>query len=214
MPLSEETNVALLEQVIADQTVILKTAYGNNTDVADIPQLWTLYKEVEGYYDGGLRVPDYVTLLWADDNWGNIRRFPLPAERNRTGGAGVYYHFDYVGDPRNYKWVISTQISKVYEQMSLAADREATRVWIVNVGDLKPYEREIEFFITYGWNTTRWNPDNLVNFVNGWAQREFDVSPSDASTITEIVGNLTRFNSRRKPESLNSTTFNLINYRE
>ena len=98
--------------------------------------------------------------------------------------------------------------------MSIAVDRAATRLWILNVGDLKPYERETEFFISLGWNATRWTPNNLDNYVSAWAQREFDVSTPVADTIVEIVGNLTRFNARRKPELLNTTTYSLINYRE
>jgi hypothetical protein len=98
--------------------------------------------------------------------------------------------------------------------MSIAIDRDASRVWVLNVGDLKPYERETEFFITYGWNATRWNPDNLDTFVSSWAKREFDLSDADATTVTSVVANLTRFNARRKPELLNSTTYSLINYRE
>jgi hypothetical protein len=98
--------------------------------------------------------------------------------------------------------------------MSIAVDRDATRLWILNVGDLKPYERETEFFISYGWNSTRWNPDNINTYVPSWAQREFDLGPAAAGIVTDIVGNLTRFNARRKPELLNSTTYSLINYRE
>jgi hypothetical protein len=98
--------------------------------------------------------------------------------------------------------------------MSIAVDRNATRLWLVNVGDLKPYEREIEFFITYGWNTTRWSPSNLDSFVSTWAQREFDVSVAQSSLISEIVANMTRFNARRKIELTNSTTYSLVNYRE
>ncbi|KAJ2936125.1 hypothetical protein H1R20_g971, partial [Candolleomyces eurysporus] len=214
LPLSEDTNIQLLEGVIADQAEILRQAYGSDVDIATIPQVWTLYKEVEDYYTKGLQVPDYVTLLWSDDNWGNIRGFPPASQRNRTGGAGVYYHFDYVGDPRNYKWIISTQLEKVHEQLSLAIARSSTKLWIVNVGDLKPYEREIEFFLNYGWNSTRWTHNNINQYVNAWAQREFDVSAATAGTITQIVGNLTRFNSRRKPELWNGTTYSLINYRE
>ncbi|KAH6914482.1 hypothetical protein BKA70DRAFT_1261570 [Coprinopsis sp. MPI-PUGE-AT-0042] len=188
-----------VEGVIADQANIFKQVFGEDYDVASIPQVWTLCayspldKEVEGYYDKGLRVPDYVTLLWADDNWGNIRRFPTPNERNRTG------------DPRDYKWLSVSYhpIGEVHEQMSLAVDREATRLWVVNVGDLKPYEREIEYFISLGWNSSRWAHDNVDEFVSLWAQREFD-----------IVGNLTQFNARRKPELLNATTYSLVNYRE
>ncbi len=98
--------------------------------------------------------------------------------------------------------------------MSLAVDFEATRLWIVNVGDLKPYEREIEFFLGYGWNATRWSPDNLHTFVTNWAQREFDVSEKTATQVTDIVAKLTRYNARRKPELLNATTYSLIDYRE
>ncbi|KAL0952642.1 hypothetical protein HGRIS_006887 [Hohenbuehelia grisea] len=213
IPLSEETNIQLLQQIVDDQRKIFAEVY-NGTDVTTIPQLWALYKEVEGYYDDGMRVPEDVILLWADDNWGNVRRFPTDSERTRSGGAGVYYHFDYVGDPRNYKWITTTQLSKVYEQMSIAVDRNATKVWIVNVGDLKPYERETEFFLSYGWNATRWNANNIDSFVASWAQREFSLSPSKAATVAQIAGNLTRFNARRKPELLTPTTYSLTDYRE
>jgi hypothetical protein len=98
--------------------------------------------------------------------------------------------------------------------MSLAVDRVANHLWVLNVGDLKPYERETEFFLTYGWNSSRWTADNLDTFVTAWAQREFDLNPQQASTVADIVGNLTRFNARRKPELWNSTTFSLTNYRE
>ncbi|PPQ95886.1 hypothetical protein CVT25_000388 [Psilocybe cyanescens] len=204
LPLSENTNIALLQGVIANQTEILQKVY-NKTDVSDIPQIWALYKEVEGYYDDGMRVPDYVTLLWSDDNWGNVHRYPTLSERNRTGGAGIYYH---VGTPRDYKWIT------IQQQMSLAIQRQADRLWILNVGDLKPYERETEFFLSYGWNSTRWTPANVQTFVSQWATREFDLSQKDTATVTSIIGNLTRFNARRKPELLNGTTYSLINYRE
>ena len=98
--------------------------------------------------------------------------------------------------------------------MSLAVERSATAVWIVNVGDLKPYELSTEFFLTYGWNTSRWNHANLDTFVQGWAQRDFSIDENDAALVAEIMGNLTRWNARRKPELLNGTTYSLIDYRE
>lgn len=98
--------------------------------------------------------------------------------------------------------------------MSLAVDREATRIWIVNVGDLKPYEMDIEFFITYGWNASVWDRNNVASFVNSWAEREFDMSAKDAATVADVLANVTRFNARRKPELLNSTVYSLVNYRE
>ncbi|KAH7927567.1 glycoside hydrolase family 115 protein [Leucogyrophana mollusca] len=213
LPMSSTTDVALLQQVIEDQRQILTDTF-NGTNVTTIPQMWCLYKEVLGYYEAGLQVPEDVTLLWTDDNYGNIERFPIYNERNRSGGAGVYYHYDYVGSPMDYKWITSSQMAKTYDQMSIAVDREATRIWILNVGDLKPYEMQTEFFITYGWNASIWTPNNLNNFVYSWAQREFNLSSEDSETITQIIANVSLYNSRRKPEMLNGTTYSLANYRE
>ncbi|KAL1746590.1 GH115 alpha-glucuronidase [Schizophyllum fasciatum] len=213
LPLFDETNIELLTQIVADERQILSDVF-NTSDVSTIPQIWTLFQEVQGYYEQGMEIPDDITLLWSDDNWGNIRRFPTPNERNRTGGAGVYYHVDFVGDPRDYKWIESSQISKIYEQMSLAVEYEATRVWMLNVGDLKPYERSTEFFLTLGWNASRWTPENLSTFVTSWAKRDFQVEDKEAETIADIVANYTKLNARRKPELWNSTTYSLTNYRE
>ena len=152
---SLEANVALLEKIVADQRKILSGQV--NPDVTKIPQLWALYKEVQGYYEQGMRVPDDVTLLWCDDNWGNIRRLPTPDERKRAGGAGIYYHFDYVGGPRNYKWIDTNPIPKIWEQMNLALEYDAKQIWIVNVGDLKPMEFPIEFFLDLGRDPQRWS---------------------------------------------------------
>lgn len=105
-------------------------------------------------------------------------------------------------------------MSKTFEQLSLAVDRKATRIWIVNVGDMKPYELPIDFFMTYAWNSSRWNMNNLDSFVSSWAQREFDVGQNDASEVATIIRNLTRWNNRRKPELMNSTIFSLTDYRE
>ena len=148
-------NIALLEKIVADQRQIIANRI--NPDVTKVPQLWALYKEVQGYYDAGMRVPDDITLLWCDDNWGNIRRLPTPAERNRSGGAGVYYHFDYVGGPRNYKWIDTNPIPKIWEQMTLAYNHGADRIWIVNVGHLKHVEFPTEFFLNLAWNPRRWS---------------------------------------------------------
>ncbi|MFP5391421.1 MAG: glycosyl hydrolase 115 family protein, partial [Gammaproteobacteria bacterium] len=135
-PMSEESNVALLTRIVADQRAIIGREI--NPDVTKVPQVWALYKEVQEYYEKGMRVPDDVTLLWCDDNWGNIRRLPTQAERKRAGGAGVYYHFDYVGGPRSYKWLNVTPLPKVWEQMHLAWRHGVDKIWIVNVGDIKP----------------------------------------------------------------------------
>ncbi len=209
-PMSEAANVKLLENIVADQRKIL--AEKVNPDVTAIPQDWALYKEVQEYYEKGMRVPDDVTLLWADDNWGNIRRLPTPEERTRKGGAGVYYHFDYVGGPRNYKWLNTIQIAKVWEQMNLAYNYGATRIWIVNVGDLKPMEFPIEFFLTYARDPKAWPKENIAQFTKLWAAREFGSEYSDQ--IADIVAKYTKYNARRKPELLEPTTYSISNYEE
>ena len=171
MPMTEGANIALLEKIVAEQRKIL--AANMTPTLASNPKVWALYKEVQAYYEKGMRVPDDVTLLWCDDNWGNIRRLPTAEERNRPGGAGIYYHVDYVGDPRSYKWINTYQLPKIWEQMNLAYEYGADRIWILNVGDLKPMEVPIEFFLDFARDPKRWNKDQLSEFTKLWAEREF-----------------------------------------
>src|SRR5208283_1857563 len=138
-------NKALLEQIVADQRAIIASRIG--PELTRVPQDWALYKEVQAFYEAGLRVPDDVTLLWCDDNWGNLRRLPTAAERARGGGAGVYYHFDYHGGPRSYQWIATNPIPKIWDQMTLARQYGADRLWIVNVGHLKGYEFPLGYFL-------------------------------------------------------------------
>jgi hypothetical protein len=203
-------NIALLEKVVADQRATL--AKDVNANLSQVPQLWALYKEVQEYFDKGMRVPDDVTLLWCDDNWGNIRRLPAGEERKRAGGAGIYYHFDYVGGPRNYKWLNTNPIAKVWEQMNLALQYDAKRIWIVNVGDLKPMEFPIEFFLDFARDPQRWPKERVSEFTRLWAEREF--GPAHAADIADIVSKYTKYNGRRKPELLDPATFRLENYQE
>jgi hypothetical protein len=210
LPMSETANIALLEEIVADQRKIIADTY--HRDPATVPQEWALYKEVLEYYDKGMRVPDDVTLLWCDDNWGNIRRLPTTEERKRSGGAGIYYHFDYVGDPRSYKWINTNPIPKVWEQMNLALNYGADRIWIVNVGDLKPMEFPMEFFLSLAWNPARWPKESIGEFTRLWASREF--GPQYAKEIADIVSRYTKYNGRRKPELLEPNTYSLVNYRE
>jgi len=210
MPMTEGANTALLEKIVADQRKILAD-HATPALNAD-PKVWALYKEVQEYYEKGMRVPDDVTLLWCDDNWGNIRRLPTPEERKRPGGAGIYYHFDYVGDPRNYKWIDTNPIAKVWEQMHLAHEYGADRIWIVNVGDLKPMEFPIEFFLSYARDPARWDKDNLQEFTRLWAAREF--GPEHASEIATLITRYGRLIGRRKPELLDADTYSLVNFRE
>jgi Glycosyl hydrolase family 115/Gylcosyl hydrolase family 115 C-terminal domain/Viral BACON domain len=209
-PMSDTANTELLEKIVADQRSILQRTV--NPDVTKVPQVWALYKEVQGYYEKGMRVPDDVTLLWSDDNWGNLRRLPTEEERKRPGGAGIYYHFDYVGGPRSYKWLNTNPIPKVQEQMNLALAYGANRIWVVNVGDGKPMEFPIEFFLSFARTPERWNKDHLHEFTQMWAEREF--GPEHAEEIAHEMEVYTRFNGRRKPELIDPTTFSLTNYGE
>ncbi|HXN45719.1 MAG TPA: glycosyl hydrolase 115 family protein [Bryobacteraceae bacterium] len=210
MPMSESANTALLEGIVADQRKIIAAEV--NPDVTKVPQDWALYKEVQEYYEKGMRVPDDVTLLWCDDNWGNIRRLPTPAERQRTGGAGIYYHFDYVGGPRNYKWIDTNPIPKVWEQMNLAWQYGADRIWIVNVGDLKPMEFPTEFFLQLAWDPARWPKERLGEYTRLWAERQFGAA--HAAEIADIVSATLKYNGRRKPELLEPSNYSLVSYDE
>ena len=209
-PMSEESNIALLEKIVMDQREIIKEETGKPAD--QTPQLWALYKEVQDYYDKGMRVPDDVTLLLCDDNWGNIRKLPAPGEKVRKGGYGIYYHYDYVGGPRNYKWLNTNPISKVWEQMNLAHKYGANQIWIVNVGDLKPMEFPIEFFLDFARRPEEWPAESLQDYTSRWAAQQFGEKFSDE--IAEIISEYTRFNGRRKPELLSPTTYSLVNYLE
>ena len=210
LPMTEGANIALLERIVADQRKIIADRV--NADLSKVPQDWALYKEVQEYYEKGMRVPDDVTLLWCDDNWGNIRRLPTPEERKRSGGAGIYYHFDYVGDPRSYKWLNTVPIAKVWEQMNLAYHYGADRIWIVNVGDLKPMELPIDFFLNMAWSPERWPKERVSEFTRLWAERQF--GPEFAPGIADLLSKYTKYNGRRKPELLEPDTFSLVNYRE
>ncbi len=203
-------SMALLEKIVDVQRKMIAAEV--NHDLTKVPQLWCLYKEVQEYYNAGLRVPDDVTLLWADDNWGNIRRLPTEAERKRGGGAGVYYHFDYVGGPRNYKWINTNPIAKVREQLSLAKEYGADRIWIVNVGHFKGLEFPTEYFMNLAWNTGRRINQDVSEYTQRWAAREF--GQAYAHEIAEIISRYTKDNGRRKPELLEPATYSLTNYQE
>jgi hypothetical protein len=210
MPMTEGSNIALLERIVVDQRRILAEVTGR--DASRTPTLWALYKEVQDYYDKGMRVPDDVSLLFSDDNWGNIRRLPAATDRNRPGGFGVYYHFDYVGGPRNYKWINTNPIGRVWEQMHLAHESGANRIWIVNVGDIKPMEFPIQFFLDYAWDPSRLTAERLPAYTREWAAQQF--GPEQAAEIGDLVTRYLVFAGRRKPELLTPDTYSLSNYGE
>ncbi|HTN40841.1 MAG TPA: glycosyl hydrolase 115 family protein, partial [Asticcacaulis sp.] len=203
-PMSEGTATQLLEGIVADQRKIITDVTGKPAD--QTPQVWALYKEVQDYYDHGMKVPDDVTLLFSDDNWGQIRRLPEPGKA-RAGGYGVYYHFDYVGGPRNYKWLNTNQIEKVWQQMDLAYDSGADRLWIVNVGDIKPVEYPLSFFMDMAWNPKAMTPDALKAYPAKWAGQQF--GQAHAAEIGEILTRYSQYNARKKPELITADSFDI-----
>ncbi|MEA5141024.1 glycosyl hydrolase 115 family protein [Arcicella rigui] len=204
-PMSQATATALLEKIVGDQRKIMEEVSGK--PASEKPQLWALYKEVQDYYDKGMRVPDDITLLLCDDNWGNIRKLPNLTEKPRKGGYGIYYHFDYVGGPRNYKWVNTNPLPRIWEQMNLAYQYKAREIWIVNVGDLKPMEFPISFFLDYAWNPEAWTLDKLPTYSKTWAKATF--GEKYASEIATYLDKYAKYNARVKPELLNANTYSL-----
>lgn len=209
--LGVEVIVEMLETLVDNQRQIMADGL-KVKDISTIPQLWCLYKEVQGYKEEGLDVPEDITLLWSDDNWGNIRRLPLKNETDRAGGAGVYYHFDYVGDPRDYKWINTIQLEKTAEQMHMAYSRQADRIWIVNVGDLKPLEIPISHFMDLAYDADRWGVDDTGDWIKAWVGREFGHKYTDE--ITSIMTRYGMYAARRKYELVEARIYSVLNYNE
>jgi len=209
-PMSEVSNIKLLQKIVKDQRDIIKNVSGKK--ITETPQVWALYKEVQDYYDQGMRVPDDVTLLFCDDNWGNVRKLPDLNARPHKGGYGMYYHFDYVGGPRNYKWINVSQIQRVWEQMNLTYSHGVDRIWIVNVGDLKPMEYPISFFLDMAWNPSQFNSQNLLQHTEKWCAQQFGTEFAVESA--RLINLYTKYNRRVTPELLNDTIYSLTNYNE
>lgn len=203
--MTEGTAIPLLERIVAAQRKIIAQVTGK--PAADTPQVWALYKEVQAYYDDGMRVPDDVILLFSDDNWGQIRRLPAPDAKPRKGGYGVYYHFDYVGAPRNYKWIDTNQVEKVWQQMNLAYQRDARAMWIVNVGDIKPMEYPLSFFLDMAWNPEAMTHEAMAAYPAKWAGAVFGKEHAD--TVGQMETTYSKYAARRKPELTNQHSFTL-----
>ena len=203
--MSDKADTKLMERIINNQRRIIKEVTGKPAEKTT--QMWALYKEVQDYYDAGLRVPDDVMILLCDDNWGNIRRVPTAAERTRKGGWGIYYHVDYVGAPRNTKWLNVTQSQQMFEQLSLAYYFGIQRMWILNVGDLKPMEYPIQLFLDMAWNPKEYN----LQTVTDHTRRFFSsvLSGSDAEEAADIYNRNCQFMARVTPEMLDATTYNV-----
>ena len=203
--MSAEADVALLEKVIDNQRKIIRKVTGKPAE--QTPQVWALYKEVQEYYEKGLRVPDDVTILLSDDNWGDVRKLPNAEERKRGGGWGMYYHVDYVGAPRNTKWLNVTPVQNLWEQMQLTYEYGVDRLWVLNVGDLKPMEYPITLFLDMAWNPTRFTAGNLKDHTLDFCRQQF--GEEHAAEAARILNLYSKYAGRITPEMLDRTTYNL-----
>ena len=204
--MSETADTKLMERIIANQRKIIKEVTGKPAEKTT--QVWALYKEVQDYYDAGLQVPDDVMILISDDNWGDIRRVPVnEKERSRKGGWGIYYHVDYVGAPRNSKWLNITQTQQMFEQLSLAYDFGIQRMWILNVGDLKPMEYPIQLFMDMAWNPKEYTQQTVIDHTNRFFSTV--LSGCVADEATDIYNRNCQYMARVTPEMLDAETYNV-----
>ena len=205
--MSEEADTKLMTNIINDQRKIIADVTGKKA--SETPQVWALYKEVLDYYDKGMKVPDDVTLLLCDDNWGNVRRVPNAKERKHKGGWGLYYHVDYVGAPRNSKMLNCTPVQNPWEQLTLAYENGIDRLWILNVGDLKPMEYPISQFMDIAWNPHKYAVNQITNHTRDWCAQQFGEEQADEAA--RLLNLICKYNGRCTPEMLDKNTYSLEN---
>ena len=203
--MSEEADTKLMQDIIADQRKIISDVTGKKA--SETPQVWALYKEVLDYYDKGMKVPDDVTLLLCDDNWGNVRRVPNAQERKHKGGWGLYYHVDYVGAPRNSKFINATPVQNPWEQLTLAYENGIDRLWILNVGDLKPMEYPISQFMDMAWNPHKYSVDHITDHTRDFCAQQF--GEAQAEEAARILNLTCKYNGRCTAEMLDKNTYDL-----
>ena len=218
-------NVRLLKEIITKQREMIHEHL--ETDGKKVPQLFAVYKEVEDYYFGGgseeglrgFEELEGVTLLLCEDNWGNMRALPEAFERNHKGGFGMYFHLDYHGDPVSYEWVSSTELSKIWEQMTEAYEYGVRELWIVNVGDVKFQEFPLNYFMDLAYDFEKWGslaPNSTKEYTKAWIESVFGsyTSKEEREEIQEVLEGYLKINALRKPESLNDTVYHPAHYLE
>ncbi|MET8163224.1 glycosyl hydrolase 115 family protein [Streptomyces sp. NPDC005329] len=198
--------VVVMNDIIADQRRILAEEVG----AAAQPQIFIPYKEVLDLYNAGVRVPDDVTLIWPDDNHGNMRQLPDDAERARAGGNGIYYHLSYWGRPRSYLWLDTTQLAKVWQELRRVYEHGVDRMWIFNVGDLKSIETGLSFSMDMAWDVDRWHADDVGDFLAEWYGRQFGLR--HAQEIASIRTEYYRLAAERRPEFIDRNMFSVVHH--
>ena len=199
-----EVKAHLVEDVMHDQRDLL--AKYVSPDVAKVPQIIWLYKESLDLYRVGMKVPPDVTLGWTDDNYGYIRELPDAAEQKRAGGSGIYYHVSYWGAPHDYLWLCTTPPALIREEMTKAYDHNVRRYWILNVGDLKPAEIDIDYFLQLAWDEPGTAALTEHEFLTQWLGEQFPAT--NASLLAEIMTRYYNLNFIRKPEFMGFNGYN------
>ena len=206
----DRANIQTLKNVIATQRDIIGKVYGK--EPSKLPQMLVAFGEVQRYFEAGLDIPDDVTLMFCDNNWGQLRRIGPKNERKRKGGMGLYYHIDMNGGPANDRWINTITAAKIREQLNLAYQTGLDRVWLVNVGDLKPKEMPIDFIMRYAWNPDSIGLNDIDDFMIAWASEIF--GSKHAVEIADIVDLYSHYNLLRKPEVQNPKVMSVVNYNE
>ena len=208
-PIVGDDALDILRDVFETERAIFKKVYGSETAAN---QVWTLYKEVQTYYAAGLDPPEDVTLIFPDDNAGNVQRLPTGNESSRAGGIGLYYHFEYVGSPTSYKWQNHNNLAKVYKELIQAKWRGADRIWIMNVGDIKPMELPYAFSMDLAWNTSSITFETIPRYLNLWIAREF--GEGYAEKLTPLLMEWMHLVGARRYEAVSPATFSRLRFRE
>lgn len=196
--------IAVLQEVIDCQRRILSEVLGKPAE--EIPQAFIPYKEVAEYYNGdsstpGVQIPDDVILMWAEDNHGYLRQTPTEAERQRSGGSGVYYHVSYWGvADTSYLWLNTTPLSEIYEELKKAYDTGVQKYWVLNVGDIKPSEISLEFFMNLAWDIDFCDDTTIKDYIAGVAQRDFLLDEAQATETADILTLYYQYNIAKRPE--------------
>ena len=202
---NDQETIKLLEKIVKNQRDIIAKITGK--PAKERQQVWALYKEVQRYYDKGLKVPDDAIILFSDDNWGDIRRLPSEAELKHKGGFGMYYHVDYVGAPRNSKWLNVTPIQHLWDQMTLTYQYGVDKLWVLNVGDLKPMEYPITLFLDMAWNPKAYNSKNLLDHTRKFCAQQF--GEEQAKEAARILNLYSQYAGRVTAEMLDARTYNV-----
>lgn len=203
----DQATIRLLENIIKNQRDIIAQETGR--PAKERQQVWALYKEVQRYYDKGLKVPEDAIILFSDDNWGDVRRLPSAEERKHKGGFGMYYHVDYVGAPRNSKWLNVTPIQHMWDQLTLTYQYGVDKLWVLNVGDLKPMEYPITLFMNMAWEPTRYTAANLLDHPKQFCAQQF--GDDQAEEAARILNRYSQYAGRVTAEMLDARTYNVEN---